>query len=74
MVSILVGMRERDVREWLVDHQDSPDAPAAKDFLNRHGRFQLMEPSTDDREQVFPGPEPAEIEQTHRHGEYHDGS
>jgi hypothetical protein len=68
---LLIGMTEMSIREWLVDH---PNDPEAKDFLARRGRFTEMEPSTDDREQIFPGPAPADILQTHALGEYRDAS
>jgi hypothetical protein len=72
--SLLIGMRETEVREWLALHQGDPEAMEARDFLNRDGRFGEMEQSEPGREQVFPGPPPAEQLQTHVHGSYHDGA
>jgi hypothetical protein len=70
----LTGMRESEVREWLVANRTHIDAGLAVMFLNRTGPFKDIDLSTDDREQIFPSPEPSEDMQTHKklHGERYD--
>lgn len=71
----LVGMRENEVRERLAAGEISTAQRAeARNFLNRRGRFALMDRSEPDREQVFPGEPPPDIEQTHERGGYRDGA
>jgi hypothetical protein len=61
----LIGMRESEVREWLAEHRHRPQSREARDFLERRGRFVDIDPSNDEREQVFPAPQPPIMEQTH---------
>lgn len=71
----LVGMRESEVRERLsLGELDRTERDQARAFLERRGRFALMDASEDGKEQVFPGEPPPDIEQTHRGRDYRDGS
>lgn len=71
----LIGLREGEIREHLAADDLTPEQRAeARDFLERRGRFALMDASEPGREQVLPGLPPPDIEQTHSGRHYRDGS